>query len=107
MEQHFEADHRRRIDEASAVLWELLPSPAEELSQVRAEYRDGRLCDDYDLLARTDEEVDLRMHVHTRLKGLWMLMLAAQDSRDEALSKATAEEMKTTAYQEFRRRNDL
>lgn len=50
---HFEADHRRRIDEASAVLWELLPSPAEELSQVRAEYRDGRLCDDSALIERT------------------------------------------------------
>ncbi len=104
---HFEAEHRRRLDESVALLAEMLPRPDEEVEEVRAEYRDGRLCDDQGLLARTDEEVDLRMHVHARLGGLWMLMVAAQDSRDAALSKATAEEMKATAAQEFRRRNKL
>ena len=104
---NFEADHRQRIEEASALVWELLPSPAEELSQVRAEYRDGWLCGDSALIERTDQEVVQLEHVHARLGGLWMLMLAAQDSRDAALSKATAEEMKATAYQEFRRRNQL
>ncbi len=104
---HFEAEHRRRIDEASALVWELLPSPAEELSQVRAEYRDGWLCGDSALIERTDQEVVQLEHVHARLGTLWMLMVAAQDSRDAALSKATAEEMRATVHQEFRRREKL
>ena len=105
--EHFEADHRRRLDESVALLAEMLPRVDEEVDEVRAEYRDGFLCDDRDLIERTDAEVDKRMHVHARLGGLWMLMIAAQDSRDECLSKATAEEMKATAAQEFRRRNKL
>jgi hypothetical protein len=104
---YFEADHRKRLDESVALLSEMLPRPDEEVEEIRAEYRDGRLCDDHGLLARTDEEVDLRMKVHGRLASLWMLMSCAQDSRDAALSKATAEEMKATAHQEFRRRNKL
>jgi hypothetical protein len=104
---HFEAEHRRRLDESVALLAEMLPRVDEEVEEVRAEYRDGLLCGDRDLIERTDAEVDLRMKVHGRLASLWMLMSCAQDSRDAALSKATAEEMKDTAYQEFRRRNKL
>ena len=91
---YFEVDHRRRIDESVALLAEMLPTSDEEVEEIRAEYRDSRLCDDGDLMARTDAEVDKRMHVHARLGALWMLMNCAQDSRDEALSRATAEEMK-------------
>jgi hypothetical protein len=105
--EHFEAEHRKRLDESVVLLAEMLPRPDEEVEEVRAEYRDGFLCGDPGLIERTDAEVDLRMHVHARLGGLWMLMSCAQDSRDAALSKATAEEMKATAYQEFRRRNQL
>ncbi len=101
---YFEADHRKRLDESVALLGEMLPRVDEEVDEVRAEYRDGFLCDDRDLIERTDAEVDLRMHVHARLGTLWMLMLAAQDSRDEALSRATAEEIQATAAQEFCRR---
>lgn len=104
---HFEFVHRQRIDESAAYIAEMLPLPHEEAEEIKAEYRDSRLCDDPDLAARTDEEVDKRMHAHSRLGALWMLMLAAQDSRDEALSKATAEEIKTTTHDEFRRRNKL
>ncbi len=105
--EHFEADHRRRLDESVALVAEMLPRPDEEVEEIRAEYRDGWLCRDSALMARTDEEVDVRMHVHARLGSLWMLMLAAQDSRDAALSQATAEEMRATVHQEFRRRNQL
>lgn len=37
----FEAAHRTRIEEAVALTEEMLPSQAEELEQVRAEYREG------------------------------------------------------------------
>jgi len=104
---HFEADHRRRLDESVALLAEMLPRVDEEVEEIRAEYRDGWLCGDHGLIERTDAEVDLRMHVHARLEGLWMLMLASQDSRDEALSRATAEEIQATEAQEFRRRPGL
>lgn len=100
----FEAVHRRRIENSVALTAELLPTKEEEVAQIRAEYRDATLCQDRDLIARTDQEVELRENVQARLGGLWMLMIAAQDSRDEALSRATAAEMTATLHQEFRRR---
>ncbi len=107
MSEHFEAVHLRRMEDAVALAAELLPSKEQEVGEIRAEYRDARLCKDYELLARTDREVERRENVHARLGGLWMLMISAQDSRDEALSRATAEEMRETVRQEFRRREQL
>ncbi len=102
----FEADHLRRMEDAAALAEELLPSQAEELGEIRAEYRDASLCKDRDQMRRIDQEVELRENVHARLGTLWMLMTSAQDTRDETLSKATAAEMQTTIQQEFRRREE-
>ncbi len=101
---HFEAEHRRRMEESVALTEEFLPTKFEEVEEIKAAYRDGLLCGDTGLIARTDKEVALREDVHTRLWHLWALMVAAQDSRDDALSRATAEEMRETINQEFRRR---
>ncbi len=38
----FEADHRRRMEEASSLLAEMIPRPDEEVEEIRAEYRDVR-----------------------------------------------------------------
>ncbi len=102
----FKSVHLRRMQEAVALTAELLPSNEEELGEIRAEYRDGRLCHDRALLERTDREAELRENVHARLASLWMLMNAAQDSRDDALSRATAAEIRETLHQEFSRRNN-
>lgn len=37
---HFEAEHRRWIEESTALIAEMLPSRAEEIEEVRAEYQE-------------------------------------------------------------------
>ena len=96
--------HRERLDDLVALSQELLPTPTEELGEIRAEYRDAKLCRDRALLERTDREVERRQAVHGRLASLWMLMCSAQDARDEALSKTTTEDMRAVLHGEFRRR---
>lgn len=96
--------HHRRVHDLAAIERELLPDPGVVVGKIEAEFRDANLARDKDLEARTDEECDRLQTAASRMAGLWQLMIRAQESRSEALSASTADELKRTILSEFGKR---
>jgi hypothetical protein len=97
------ARHADRLRDLAALQSELLPDPGLLADKIRAEYEDANLCGDGELAERTHREAERMMTHSARMQRLWWLMTEAQRAQDEALSEATAGELRRTILSEFRR----
>ncbi len=108
----FEVDHLERLLECAALEEELFVSgtgkdlgtkPSGEKDEETSDT--ATLLEDWNLDEKAEVEIELRAEFYTRLRTLWGLMLAAGESRDDALSQAASASLKTALHREFRRRN--
>ncbi len=109
----FEVDHLERLHSCAALEEELLVSgTGKDLGTKPSGGEEGKasdtaktLLEDWNLDEKAEVEIELRAEFYARLRTLWGLMLAAGETRDDALSLATSAELKTALHREFRRRN--
>ena len=97
--------HTARLRDVVALYGELIPEHYLEVSEIRANFHDARLCNDRDLMERTDREASLRMDYHERLASLLLVMSKAQVRECEPMSRTAYEMLMTAIRQEWDRRS--
>jgi hypothetical protein len=110
--EDFEERHWERLNACAAMEREFFvdpPTRRKEEANLALEKSIDVLatCDELAVSSAVDEEIELRTVFYLRLRNLWGLMISAGETRDEALSSATATTMKATLHTEFQRRKEL